>query len=65
MDDDRELVAASEAIVDEDAWPLALLTERVAVRTAFKRGEAKQPSLVAVERENVIFWHGWPFHASQ
>ena len=43
--------------MDEDAGRLALLRERVAVGTALKLGESDKPSLVAVQREYVIF-HG-------
>jgi hypothetical protein len=53
----RELVATSEPVVNQDPWPLGLLRERVAVGLALEIREPDQPPLVAVECENVVF-HG-------
>jgi hypothetical protein len=60
MNDDGQLVPPTQAVVDQDPGPLALLRERVAVGTALKASESDKPTLVAVQRENVIF-HGQPF----
>jgi hypothetical protein len=58
-----ELLAATHASVKDDPWMLRLLRERVPVGSALKRRETQQPTLVAVQRKNVIFCHGSPFQA--
>jgi hypothetical protein len=63
MHEHLELLAATHASVKDDSGVLALLAERVAVSSAFERGETQQPTLVAVQRKNVIVCHGSPFQA--
>jgi hypothetical protein len=53
----RQLVPSTQTVVDQDAWSLRLLRERVAVGTTLKASESDKPSLVAVQREYVIV-HG-------
>jgi hypothetical protein len=56
-----EFLAPTHASVEDDPRVLALLRERVPVGSTFERGETQEPTLVAVQREYVVFGHGRSF----
>ena len=57
-DEDGEPVSPAKAVVYQDAWTLALLAERVAVGLALEIDKPHEPTLIAVQREDVILGHG-------